>query len=107
MFGRFKKIKDCFKKTKNFLANAMPKLKRFMNNAAPVVKSVLDESQKYITNDKTKNSLKKVNNYFDIANDGIDAFDDALNRKSYNKIKDWTKTNIKPRLKFNNDDDEF
>ena len=99
MFGRFKKIKDALKKAKNFLANSLPKLKRFMTQAKPYVYKAIDESG----NPK----LKKVNNYFDIADEGIGALDEAINRKNYSKIKDWTKTNIAPRLKFNNDDDEF
>ena len=88
------------------LSNSLPKLKRIMTQAAPVVHNLFDESQKYIKNDKIKNNLKKVNNYFDIANDGVGALDDAINRKNYTQIKDWTKANIKPRLKFSDEDSD-
>ena len=94
-FGLFKKIKDAAKKTINWLKGALPKAKRIMDAAAPVVK----ELPKYVKNDKVKNYLENANDVFDVTNSGIDAINNAVNKRNYDDVKNWINYEIKPRLK--------
>ena len=94
-FGFFKKIKDFAKKGINWLKGALPKAKRIMDVAAPVVK----ELPKYVSNEKVKNYLENVNDAFDVTNSGIDAINNAVNKRNYDDVKNWINYEIKPRLK--------
>ena len=84
-FGVFKKLKDKIKKIKSWLKDSLPKARTIMNQSAPIVKDILQDTN--------------FNKAFDIANDGIVAADEAINKKNYSNITDWTKTNIIPKLK--------
>ena len=84
-FGIFKKLKDTFKKVKGWLKDSLPKARAIMNQAAPVIKDILQEP--------------KLNQAIDIANDGIIAADEAINKKNYNDGVNWINKNIKPRLR--------
>ena len=84
-FGIFKKLKDSLKKVKGWLKDSLPKARAIMNQAAPVIKDILQEP--------------KFNNAIDIANDGIIAADEAINKKNYNDGVNWINKNIKPRLR--------
>ena len=84
-FGIFKKLKDTLKKVKGWLKDSLPKARAIMNQAAPVIKDILQEP--------------KFNNAIDIANDGIIAADEAINKKNYNDGVNWINKNIKPRLR--------
>ena len=90
-FGLFKKLKDKFKKVRGWIQSALPKVRKVMDKAAPVVKDILGQ------NPKAEKALK----YLDVAKDGISAADEAINNRNYSGIKDWTKTNIVPKLKSN------
>ena len=79
-FGIFKKLKDKIKKVKGWLSNALPKARAIMNQSTPIVKDIF------------KN--EKVNQAFDIANNGIIAADEVVNKHNYEPVKDWTKQNI-------------
>ena len=83
-FGLFKKLKDFAKKGINWLKGALPKAKKIMDAAAPVVKEISNE---------------KVKNYFEMANSGIDAINNAVSKRNYNDVKNWVNYEIKPRLK--------
>ena len=83
-FGLFKKLKDFAKKGINWLKGALPKAKKIMDAAAPVVKEISNE---------------KVKNYFEMANSGIDAINNAASKRNYNDVKNWVNYEIKPRLK--------
>ena len=83
-FGLFKKLKDFAKKGINWLKGALPKAKKIMDAAAPVVKEISNE---------------KVKNYFEMANSGIDAINNAVGKHNYNDVKNWVNYEIKPRLK--------
>ena len=83
-FGLFKKLKDFAKKGINWLKGALPKAKKIMDAAAPVVKEISNE---------------KVKNYFEMANSGIDAINNAVNKHNYDDVKNWVNYEIKPRLK--------
>ena len=94
-FGLFKKLKDFAKKGINWLKGALPKAKRIMDAAAPVVK----ELPKYVKNDKVKNYLENANDVFDVTNSGLDAINNAVNKRNYDDVKNWINYEIKPRLK--------
>lgn len=84
-FGIFKKLKDKLKKVKSWLSHALPKAKTIMNQSAPIVKDLFKNEQ--------------FNRAFDIANDGIIAADEAINKRNYKPGIDWVNKELKPRLK--------
>ena len=94
-FGLFKKIKDFAKKGINWLKGVLPKAKKIMDAAAPVVK----ELPKYVSNEKVKNYLENANDVFDVTNSGLDAINNAVNKRNYDDVKNWINYEIKPRLK--------
>ena len=94
-FGLFKKIKDFAKKGINWLKVALPKAKKIMDTVTPVIK----ELPKYVKNDKVKNYLENANDVFDVTNSGIDAINNAVNKRNYDDVKNWINYEIKPRLK--------
>ena len=91
-FGIFKKIKDAYKKTKDWVKKVLPKARDVVSKATPFVKNVLDVLPQ---NDK----LAKVNDILDLTNQGLGVADDAINKNNYKDAIDWTKANIVPRLK--------
>lgn len=91
-FGLFKKLKDGFKKGVSWLNQTLKKVK-------PLAKQILQEAPKIISNERVRNVFEKANDIYDVSSDGIDAIDEAVNKKNYSKAVDWTKANITPRLK--------
>ena len=83
-FGLFKKIKDFTKKGINWLKKITPKAKKFMDTVTPAIKQLPNE---------------KVKNYFDLANSGINAIDNAINKQKYDDVKNWINYEIRPKLK--------
>ena len=53
----------------------------------------------FIFDDYELKSLEKVKNYFEMANSGIDAINNAVSKRNYNDVKNWVNYEIKPRLK--------
>ena len=94
-FGLFKKIKDFAKKGINWLKGALPKAKKIMDAAAPVIK----ELPKYTSNEKIRNYLENTNDVFNVTNSGLNAINNAVNKRDYNDVKNWVNYEIKPRLK--------
>ena len=91
-FGFFKKVKDAFKKTKNWVRKVLPKARDVVSKATPFVKNVLDVMPQ-------NNKLAKVNDILDLTNQGLGVADDAVNKGNYKDAIDWTKANIVPKLK--------
>ena len=99
-FGFYKKLKDNMKKVKGFLSSKLPIIRETFKKAAPIVKNVLDIGNEYISDEKVRKGFKTGGKLFDIMSDGVEAADEAINHNNYSNIKDWTKTNIAPRIKF-------
>ena len=75
------------------------KINSVYNNYFKYAKNLVTEVSRKSSNDKVKNILNSANNIYDVASDGINAVDEAVNKGNYNQIQDWTKANITPRLK--------
>ena len=90
-WGIFKKFKDGLKKAKNWLSTHIPTIQNYVKQSRPLINTIIDE---------TKPKLKgKVNDYLDLTDSGLTALNSSLKSNNYDDIKDWTKTNLTPRLK--------
>ena len=88
-FGIFKKIKDAFKKAKNWLQRALPTARKVIEQAKPLIPALIPE-----------NKRKKVEDVINIIDSGTEAADDYLNRNDSKKAINWINYEIKPRLKY-------
>ena len=70
-----------------------------MKKIAPVVKTITQEVPKYTSNQKVKNYLDTANDVFDVTNSGINAINNAVNKRNADDVKNWINYEIKPRLK--------
>ena len=91
-FGFFKKLKDGFKKGVSWLNKSLKKVQ-------PIAKQILNEAPKVIKNEKIKNYFDTANEIYDVASDGIDAVDEAVNNQNYDAGINWVNKELKPRLK--------
>ena len=98
-WGIFKKIKDGFNKAKKWLKGNAPKINRYIKSAKPIVKNIFNEIGNNTDNEKLKLGLGKASQYFDVASDGFDKFDQSLQSGNYDDITNWTTANIAPILK--------
>ena len=88
-FGKFKKLKDAFNKARKWIRRALPVAREVIKQSTPIVQE--------ITKDKPR--FNKVNDLLSVADDGLNAVDDIVNKNDSNSMIDWIHHELRPKLK--------